>query len=139
MISTNFYKKKELQSTLKTVSAEVLHFTADPKNQRLFRLSERKVHCLAMPCTSPAQPELASYSTLFLIIFICVCVHAYGGLSASSWSGTTGHRAVCLGASRASGLGAREGLCMTQTGRAMVQVHVWVHDSPAKRSYWRHP
>lgn len=69
---------------------------------------------------------------------VCVCV----SLSASSWSGTVGHRALCLSASRASGLGAIEGggcLCIRQTERATMQVHVWVHDSPAKLSYWRHP
>lgn len=40
----------------------------------LFRLNEIKVHCLAMPCAPSVQPELASHSAPFIIIFLCMCV-----------------------------------------------------------------
>lgn len=30
-------------------------------------------------------------------------------------------------------------VCTRQTGNATIQVHDWVHDSPVKLSYWKHP
>lgn len=77
----------------------------------LFRLREIEVHCLAVPCASWAERELAFYSAPFVIIFVCVSVWGcvWGCLSASSWIRTVRHRAVGLRDSPASGLGARAG------------------------------
>ena len=86
--------------------------------------------CVVWPCPAPQQRSLNWLLTqLHFELFSCVCVRDHG---------SEGHVSGC-------GLGARGGvwvsvsMCMRQTGRATIHVHDWVHDSPAKLSYWRHP
>lgn len=52
--------------------------------------------CLAMPRAASAQPVLASHSTQFLIIFLCIC--AYGGAKCQQLEqdhGPQGHVSGC--------------------------------------------
>lgn len=61
-------------------------------------------------------------------------------LSASSWSGTMGPSAVCLGASSARGGCGCLCLCAwDKQGDQWSRAMTWVHDPPSDVSYWRHP
>lgn len=98
----------------------------------LFRLCEIEVHCLAVPCTSSVQHELASHSAPFLIIFLCVCV--CGVSQQLEWDrGSQRHVSGCQQCQR--GEWVPVSVCTRQTGRPATQGHDWVHHPPSDLSY----